>query len=140
MLDRWAREQGVDLHFIEPGKPIQNVFIESFNGKMRDECLNEHRFITLRNKAGDRILEATLQGGSAPQCAGEPDTQEFKAGGAALSPSRPGENNQPNPWNSHYDSYRKWGQVIRPPQWTLAAQRERLLDHTALKAAKDKLG
>ena len=35
------------LHFIEPGKPVQNAFIESFNGKMRDECLNEHWFLSL---------------------------------------------------------------------------------------------
>jgi len=46
-LDVWAYEQGVKLHFIEPGKPVQNAFIESFNGKMRDECLNEHWFGTL---------------------------------------------------------------------------------------------
>jgi putative transposase len=46
-LDIWAYERGVKLHFIDPGKPIQNAFIESFNGKMRDECLNEHWFRTL---------------------------------------------------------------------------------------------
>jgi putative transposase len=46
-VDVWAYEQGVKLHFIEPGKPVQNAFIESFNGKMRDECLNEHWFATL---------------------------------------------------------------------------------------------
>jgi len=46
-LDVWAYERGVKLHFIEPGKPVQNAFIESFNGKMRDECLNEHWFLTL---------------------------------------------------------------------------------------------
>lgn len=46
-LDVWAYQQGVKLHFIEPGKPVQNAFIESFNGKMRDECLNEHWFGTL---------------------------------------------------------------------------------------------
>lgn len=47
-LDVWAYQQGVKLHFIEPGKPVQNAFIESFNGKMRDECLNEHWFGSLR--------------------------------------------------------------------------------------------
>lgn len=46
-LDVWAYERGVQLHFIQPGKPIQNAFIESFNGKMRDECLNEHWFRSL---------------------------------------------------------------------------------------------
>jgi putative transposase len=38
---------GVRLHFIEPGKPVQNAFIESFNGKFQDECLNEHWFTNL---------------------------------------------------------------------------------------------
>jgi len=46
-LDAWACERQVRLHFIEPGKPAQNAFIESFNGKFRDECLNEHWFTTL---------------------------------------------------------------------------------------------
>lgn len=45
--DARAYERGVKLHFIEPGKPVQNAFVESFNGKMRDECLNEHRFGSL---------------------------------------------------------------------------------------------
>jgi putative transposase len=43
-LDRWAYRQGVGLHFIAPGKPEQNAYVESFNGKFRDECLNEHWF------------------------------------------------------------------------------------------------
>ena len=37
-------QHGVHLHFIQPGKPVPNAFIESFNGKFRDECLNEHWF------------------------------------------------------------------------------------------------
>ncbi len=36
----WSERTGVRLRFIEPGKPVQNAFIESFNGKFRDECLN----------------------------------------------------------------------------------------------------
>jgi len=46
-LDQWAYTHGVELVFIEPGKPQQNAFIESFNGKFRDECLNEHWFLSL---------------------------------------------------------------------------------------------
>lgn len=42
-----AYEHGVQLKLIQPGKPTQNAFIESFNGKFRDECLNEHWFHTL---------------------------------------------------------------------------------------------
>jgi putative transposase len=46
-MDRWADRQGVKLSFIQPGKPQQNGFIESFNGKFRDECLNEELFYNL---------------------------------------------------------------------------------------------
>ena len=47
ILDAWAYENGVALRFIEPGKPVQNAYIESFNGRFRDECLNEHWFSSL---------------------------------------------------------------------------------------------
>src|SRR6202162_2719022 len=43
---RWAIDR-VAWHYIQPGKPVQNAFIESFNGKLRDECLNEHVFSSL---------------------------------------------------------------------------------------------
>jgi putative transposase len=43
---RWATGW-LDWHYIEPGKPVQNAFVESFNSKLRDECLNEHVFLTL---------------------------------------------------------------------------------------------
>ena len=46
-LDAWAYGNGVELRFIQPGKPAQNAYVESFNGKFRDECLNEHWFLTL---------------------------------------------------------------------------------------------
>jgi putative transposase len=46
-LDQWAYRNGVDLKLIQAGKPTQNAYIESFNGKFRDECLNEHWFATL---------------------------------------------------------------------------------------------
>jgi len=46
-LDQWAYEQGVELAFIQPGKPIENAFVESFNGRLRDECLNQDKFATL---------------------------------------------------------------------------------------------
>lgn len=48
-MDRWAYDKGVNLMLIEPGKPSQNAYIESFNGKFRDECLNEHWFINLHD-------------------------------------------------------------------------------------------
>lgn len=43
----WAHERGVALRLIDPGKPNQNAYIESFNGRFRDECLNEHWFTSL---------------------------------------------------------------------------------------------
>ena len=44
---KWAHSNGVTLRLIEPGKPNQNAYIESFNGRFRDECLNEHWFTSL---------------------------------------------------------------------------------------------
>lgn len=48
-LERWAHERRVQHRFITPGKPSQNGYIESFNGKLRDECLNEHEFLHLHH-------------------------------------------------------------------------------------------
>jgi putative transposase len=52
----WARDKGWELHFIQPAKPTQNAFIESFNGKSRDQCLNQHWFRDIDDAW--RILEA----------------------------------------------------------------------------------
>jgi len=52
---RWQKDQGVSWEYIQPGKPYQNGNIESFNGKLRDECLNENWFITLPE--AKRIIE-----------------------------------------------------------------------------------
>ena len=46
-LDHWAYKNGVHLDFIRPGKPVENGYIESFNGKLRDECLNVEVFFNL---------------------------------------------------------------------------------------------
>ena len=53
---QWAKPAGVDLKQIQPGKPQQNAYIESFNGRLRDECLNEHWFVSLEH--AKRIIEA----------------------------------------------------------------------------------
>jgi putative transposase len=55
-LDAWAYANQVALRFIRPGKPIENAYVESFNGKCRDECLNEHWFISVAD--AQRIIEA----------------------------------------------------------------------------------
>ena len=46
-LDAWAYKECITLHFIRPGKPVDNAFIESFNGRLRDECLNENWFTSI---------------------------------------------------------------------------------------------
>jgi len=46
---KWQEDRNVDWHYIAPGKPMQNGFVESFNGRMHDECLNEHLFDSMRN-------------------------------------------------------------------------------------------
>jgi putative transposase len=47
VLTAWSEERGVRLEFIQPGKPTQNAYIESFNGRLRDECLNANWFTSL---------------------------------------------------------------------------------------------
>lgn len=92
-LDVWAYERGVRLHFIEPGKPIQNAFIESFNGKMRDECLNEHWFRTLSEAR--QTIEAWRRDYNEVRphsSLGNLTPQEFTARAATLrSPTAPSE-------------------------------------------------
>jgi putative transposase len=46
-LAAWSEERGVRLEFIQPGKPVQNAYVESFNGRLRDECLNANWFTSL---------------------------------------------------------------------------------------------
>lgn len=55
-FDAWAYARGVKLEYIQPGKPVQNAFIESFNGSLRDECLNLHWFQSLADAR--RVIEA----------------------------------------------------------------------------------
>ena len=52
----WAYRQGIALKLIEPGKPNQNAYVESFNGRLRDECLNEHWFTSLPH--AQAVIEA----------------------------------------------------------------------------------
>ena len=52
----WQEERGVEWHYVAPGKPVLNAFVESLNGRFRDECLNEHVFRGL--PMARRIIEA----------------------------------------------------------------------------------
>ncbi len=55
-LEDWAYRRSVQLDFIRPGTPVENAFIESFNGRLRDECLNVHQFASLGD--AQAIIEA----------------------------------------------------------------------------------
>jgi putative transposase len=55
-FDQWADQHGIQLDYIDPGKPVQNAIIESFNGRFRDECLNSHWFTNLEDAR--RTIEA----------------------------------------------------------------------------------
>lgn len=75
-LDRWAWEHKVKLRFIQPGKPIQNCYIESFNSRFRDECLNQHVFHNLAEAKDlieewrfdyNRVRPHTSLGGKSPE-------------------------------------------------------------------------
>ena len=56
VLDQWASDHGIRLDFIRPGHPVENCFIESFNGRLRDECLNLNHFVSLAE--AQAIIEA----------------------------------------------------------------------------------
>ena len=55
-LEDWTYRRGIQLDFIRPGKPVENAFIESFNGRLRDECLNVHQFTSMAEV--QHIIEA----------------------------------------------------------------------------------
>jgi putative transposase len=58
-LDEWAVRRGIKLNFIRPGKPMENAFAESFNGRLRDECLNTNWFINLKH--AKEVIESWRQ-------------------------------------------------------------------------------
>ena len=53
---KWCQEKGIRWDYIQPGKPYQNGYIESFNGKLRDECLNENLFTSVQQ--AKKLVEA----------------------------------------------------------------------------------
>ncbi len=59
VMDEWAYRTEVKLSFIRPGKPVENAFAESFNGRLRDECLNTNWFVSVRHARG--IIESWRQ-------------------------------------------------------------------------------
>ena len=105
---KWANENGVEWHYIDPGKPQQNGYIESFNGSLRDECLNEEIFdslddarrklglwrydynnvrphSSLGNKTPAEARRAIKQSeGSAPGALATPETEDYQPQGLSL--------------------------------------------------------
>ena len=98
-LDAWAYARGVTLRFIRPGKPIENAYVESFNGKFRDECLNEHWFVSLADAKAAieawRLDYNTVRPHSS--LAGRTPTQfaAITEGARRLMPARPNEGLKP---------------------------------------------
>ena len=96
-LDAWAYARGVTLRFIRPGKPIENAYVESFNGKFRDECLNEHWFVSLADAKTAieawRIDYNTVRPHSSLDGATPHHFARISAGARRLSPARPDEEN-----------------------------------------------
>jgi putative transposase len=80
-LDAWAYQHGITQDFIDPGKPMQNGYLESFNGKFRDECLNLHWFRSLadareiiedwRESYNTERPHSALEGKTPAQCAAD---------------------------------------------------------------------
>ena len=58
-MDEWAYRRGIKLSFIHPGKPVENAFAESFNGRLRDACLNINWFMSVRHAR--EIIESWRQ-------------------------------------------------------------------------------
>lgn len=78
-LEDWAYRRGVQLDFIRPGKPVENAHIESFNGRLRDECLNVHQFgLAGRRHRHDRGLAGRLQSAPAPRLPRAPDPERIR--------------------------------------------------------------
>jgi putative transposase len=89
-LDQWAYQHGVRLRFIDPGRPVQNAIVESFNGRMRDECLNQHWFLDLADAR--RIIAAWREEYNTrrPHSAlGDRTPEEFARFTAGRSPAKP---------------------------------------------------
>jgi len=88
-LDQWAYDRGVRLHFIDPGKPVQNCFVESFNGTLRHECLNDHWFTSLYD-AREKVETWRVDYNRVRphQSLGDRTPEEFRAAAAACLEDR----------------------------------------------------
>jgi|GEM_PF-1786953 len=89
ILDQWAYLNGVELDFSRPGKPTDNAFVESFNGRFRQECLNENWFLSLEDAREKIATWRTHYNGDRPHGAlGNLAPLEFAAAGKAAKPAK----------------------------------------------------
>jgi len=87
-LDLWAYFNGVKLDISRPGKPADKAVIESFNGRLRDECLNQHWFLSLDEaRAVPHGVEGGLQSRPSAWCSGQPNTVVVRAAGSWACPA-----------------------------------------------------
>ena len=75
---KWCQETKVEWHYIAPGKPMQNGFVESFNGSFRDECLNETLFVACSGPRRNHCMEGGLQPQQTPFIAGQYHAQRVR--------------------------------------------------------------
>jgi transposase InsO family protein len=95
-LDLWAYFNDVKLDLSRPGKPTDNAVIESFNGRLRDECLNQHWFLSLDEaRAVTHGVEGGLQPRPSAWCSGQPDAIGVRAAGSWACSYRPCTANSP---------------------------------------------
>jgi putative transposase len=97
-LDAWAYARGVMLRFIRPGKPIENAYVESFNGKFRDECLNEHWFVSVADAQATietwRVDYNTVRPHSSLDGATPEQFARITDGACRLTPARPDQDDE----------------------------------------------
>jgi putative transposase len=108
----------VTLRFIRPGKPIENAYVESFNGQFRNECLNEHWFVSVADAKATierwRVDYNTVRPHSSLN--GDTPTQfaRITEGARRLTPARPDkENEDEKPRTSHYRRSGLGGQAAK---------------------------
>jgi putative transposase len=126
-LDAWAYAQGISLRFIRPRKPIENAYVESFNGKFGDECLNEQWFVNLVDAKDAierwRVDYNTVRPHSSltwPRRNTLPGSLKGLAGCRRLALTRKTETK--NPRSSHYPCSRFWGRSNGSASWTNKAR------------------
>ena len=86
---RWSQASGVEWHYIAPGKPTQNAFVESFNGRLRDELLNETLFTSLATPGALGWGDYNTEAHSARQSARLRGSRPSNGGAALTRASRP---------------------------------------------------